>query len=85
MGGVELLARYDYADLTDAFSTASTAAGRLISQDAGKYEGWTIGANYYPTGYARVQANYTNADISNPGVGRDVKVNQFQMRVQLDF
>jgi phosphate-selective porin OprO/OprP len=85
MGGVELLVRYDYADLTEAFSSASTATGRTISQDAGKYEGWTIGANYYPTGYARLQANYTNADINNPGIGRDVKVNQFQMRVQLDF
>lgn len=85
MGGVELLARYDYADLTDAYSTAATAAARTISQDAGKYKGWTLGANYYLTSYARLQANYTNADINNPGPGRDVKINQFQLRAQLDF
>jgi phosphate-selective porin OprO/OprP len=85
LGGVELLARYDYADLTDAYKTATTAAGRTLSQDAGKYQGWTLGANYYPTAYVRLQANYTNADINNPGPGRDVKINQFQMRAQLDF
>ncbi|HEX5380270.1 MAG TPA: porin [Phenylobacterium sp.] len=85
MGGVELLARYDYADLTDAYKSAATAAGRTLSQDAGKYQGWTLGANYYPTSYVRLQANYTNADINNPGPGRDVKINQFQMRAQLDF
>lgn len=84
-GGVELLARYDYADLTDAYKSASTAAGRTLSQDAGKYTGWTLGANYYPTSYVRLQANYTKADIDNPGPGRDVKINQFQMRAQLDF
>ena len=85
LGGVELLARYDYADLTDAYKTATTAAGRTLSQDAGKYEGWTLGANYYPTAYVRLQANYTSAEIDNPGPGRDVKVNQFQMRAQIDF
>jgi phosphate-selective porin OprO/OprP len=85
MGGVELAVRYDYADLTEAYSTAATAAGRTLSQDAGKYTGWTLGANYYPTAYVRLQANYTDADIDNPGPGRDVKINQFQLRAQLDF
>ena len=82
---MELLARYDYADLSDAYDTAATAAGRTLSQDAGKYKGVTVGANYYPTAYVRLQANYTNADIDNPGPGRDVKVKQFQVRAQLDF
>jgi phosphate-selective porin OprO/OprP len=85
LGGVELLARYDYADLTDAYKSASTAASRTLTQDAGKYTGWTLGANYYPTSYVRLQANYTNAEINNPGPGRDVKINQFQMRAQIDF
>jgi phosphate-selective porin OprO/OprP len=85
LGGVELLARYDYADLTDAYKKSTTVAGRTLTQDAGKYEGWTLGANYYPTAYVRLQANYTSADIDNPGPGRDVKINQFQMRAQLDF
>ena len=85
LGGVELLVRYDYADLTDAYKSASTAASRTLTQDAGKYTGWTLGANYYPTSYARLQANYTNAEINNPGPGRDIKINQFQMRAQIDF
>ena len=84
-GGVELAVRYDYADLTDAYTTAATAAGRTLSQDAGKYKAWTFGANYYPTGYARLMANYTRSKINNPGPGRDVDVNTFQMRAQLDF
>ncbi|WP_421933215.1 OprO/OprP family phosphate-selective porin [Phenylobacterium sp.] len=85
MGGVELALRYDYADLTDAYSSAATTAGRTLSQDAGKYKAWTLGANYYPTGYARLQANYTRSKIDNPGAGRDVDVDTFQMRAQLDF
>ena len=84
-GGVELALRYDYADLTEAYTTATTAAGRTLSQDAGKYKAWTLGANYYPTGYARLQANYTRSKIDNPGAGRDVDVDTFQMRAQLDF
>ena len=84
-GGLELLARYDYGDLTEAYKGAATAAGRTLSQDAGKYKGLTLGANYYPTAYVRLQANYTRADINNPGPGRDVKINQFQMRAQVDF
>jgi phosphate-selective porin OprO/OprP len=85
LGGFELLARYDYADLTEAYSTASTAAGRTLSQDAGKYKGVTLGVNYYPTSYARLQANYTSAEVDNPGPGRDVDITQFQMRAQIDF
>jgi phosphate-selective porin OprO/OprP len=85
MGGVELLARYDYADLTDAYTTASTAVGKTLSQDAGKYKGFTLGANYYPTSFVRLQANYTDADIDNPAAGRDIKIKQFQLRAQLDF
>jgi phosphate-selective porin OprO/OprP len=84
-GGVELLARYDYADLTDAYDTAATAAGRTLSQDAGKYEGVTLGANYYPTAYVRLQANYTRAKVDNPALGRDIDLDQFQLRAQLDF
>lgn len=84
-GGVELLARYDYADLTDAYDTAATAAGRTLSQDAGKYKGVTLGANYYPTSYVRLQANYTRAKIDNPALGRDIDLDQFQLRAQLDF
>jgi phosphate-selective porin OprO/OprP len=51
--------RYDYADLTDAYDTLD-ASSRPLSQDAGKYTAWTLGANYYLTGYVRFQANYTD-------------------------
>jgi phosphate-selective porin len=44
-----------------------------------------VGANYYPTGYARLMANYTHSKINNPGPGRDVKADTFQMRAQIDF
>ena len=85
LGGVELLARYDFADLTDVYSSASTAAGRTAAQDAGEYKAWTLGVNYYPTSYVRVQANYTDGEIDNPVAGRDVELKQFQLRAQLDF
>ena len=84
-GGVELALRYDYADLTDAYSTATTAASRTLSQDAGEYTAWTLGVNYYPTAYDRFPANYTKGENDNPGAGRDVAVDVFQMRAQLDF
>lgn len=84
-GGVELAVRYDYADLTDAYSSASTTASRTLSQDAGEYTAWTLGVNYYPTAYVRFQANYTKGENDNPGAGRDVDVDVFQMRAQLDF
>jgi phosphate-selective porin OprO/OprP len=84
-GGVELLARYDYADGSDVFSTSTTPAARTAAALAGEYEAWTIGANYYPFGYVRFQANYTQAKIDNPAVGQDFDIDQFQLRAQLDF
>jgi phosphate-selective porin OprO/OprP len=84
-GGVELALRYDYADLTEAYDTASTVASKGISADAGKYTAWTLGVNYYPTAYVRFQANYTDGSV-DPVValhGSDIK--QFQLRAQLDF
>jgi len=84
-GGVELGVRYDYADLTEAYETASTAASRTLSADAGKYTAWTLGANYYPTGYVRLMANFTHSKIEKPLAARDVKANTFQLRAQVDF
>ncbi|WP_165184289.1 OprO/OprP family phosphate-selective porin [Caulobacter soli] len=84
-GGVELALRYDYADLTEAYKTASTVASKALSADAGKYTAWTLGVNYYPTAYVRFQANYTDGSV-DPVValhGSDIK--QFQLRAQLDF
>lgn len=84
-GGVELAVRYDYADLTDAYETASTAASRTLSRDAGEYKAWTAGINYYPVPYVRFQANYTKSQNENPVVGRSADVDTLQFRAQLDF
>jgi phosphate-selective porin OprO/OprP len=84
-GGVELALRYDYADLTDAYKSASTAASKTLSQDAGKYTAWTLGVNYYPTAYVRFQANYTDGSVDPVVVGRGTDIKQFQLRAQLDF
>jgi phosphate-selective porin OprO/OprP len=78
-GGVELALRYDFADLTEANNGASA------TQDAGEYTAWTAGINYYPTGYVRVQANYTKSETDNPGSGRDLDADTLQFRAQLDF
>ncbi|MBO9557058.1 MAG: porin [Caulobacter sp.] len=84
-GGVELALRYDYADLTEAYSSASTAASKALSQDAGKYTAWTLGVNYYPTAYVRFMANYTDGSVDPVVATRGVDIKQFQLRAQLDF
>ncbi len=85
MGGVELGLRYDWADMTDVYNTAGNAAALTAARDSGEYTSWTAGINYYPVPYVRFQANYTKAQHDNPVVGRDVDVDQFQLRAQLDF
>ncbi|NEX92482.1 porin [Caulobacter sp. 17J65-9] len=92
-GAIELLARYDYADLTDAHNVAPAATpwtGTLAN--AGEYTGVTLGANYYPFPYVKFVANYTvgkndlpNKTITNGVAKNDVDVNVFQLRAQLDF
>jgi len=79
-GALELLLRYDWADISDA----RTSTGGLLSQ-AGEYTSWTAGATYYPFSYVRLMANYTQGQNDNPGIAQDVDVNVFQMRAQLDF
>jgi len=78
-GGLELAARYDWADLSEARNGASA------TQDAGEYSAWTLGVNYYPHAYVRLQANYTKSETDNPAAGRDVNVDTLQFRAQLDF
>jgi phosphate-selective porin OprO/OprP len=81
-GGVELAVRYDMADTTDAYKTLRV---KPATSQAGKYTGWTVGMNYYPTSYVRFQANYTDGKADNYGVNQDFDIKQFQLRAQLDF
>jgi phosphate-selective porin OprO/OprP len=81
-GGVELAVRYDMADTTEAYKTLRV---KPATSQAGKYTGWTVGVNYYPTSYVRFQANYTDGKADNYGVNQDFDIKQFQLRAQLDF
>lgn len=80
-GGIELTARYDFADLTDIRGSTIASAPAF----AGEYKSWTVGANYYPTSYARVMLNYTQAESDNFLANNDVDQRVIQLRTQLDF
>lgn len=43
-GSLDLLVRYDFADLSDIRASASTPAGGLAARKAGDYRGLTLGA-----------------------------------------
>jgi phosphate-selective porin OprO/OprP len=79
-GGVELAARYDWADMSEARNV-----NPLSPAAAGEYTAWTLGANYYPHPYVRVMANYTKGQVDNQAVGADFDVDTLQFRAQLDF
>ncbi|KQY29553.1 porin [Caulobacter sp. Root487D2Y] len=81
-GGLELAVRYDFADLNDAYDTLKV---KPATSQAGEYTAWTLGANYYLTGYVRFQANYTDGKVDNIGLNQDYDVKQFQLRAQMDF
>jgi len=78
-GGVELAARYDYADLTELAGTVTGPA------QAGKYKSYTVGANYYPTSYVRLMVNYTHAESENVLLTNSYDQDILQFRTQLDF
>lgn len=74
MGALELIARYDTADLTDV--TVATA---------GEYTAWTLGATWMPFPYVRFMTNYTKGQNDNKLAGADVDVDTLQFRAQFDF
>jgi phosphate-selective porin OprO/OprP len=82
-GGLELAVRYDFADLTDAYDTLRVKP--TAGSQSGEYTAWTLGANYYLTGYVRFQANYTSGKVDNFGPNQDYDLKQFQLRAQMDF
>jgi phosphate-selective porin OprO/OprP len=79
-GGIVLGLRYDYTDLSDAY-TSSKSATNL----AGKYNGVTAGITYYPISYVRFMINYTDGKFNNPVANSDIHLKQLQMRAQIDF
>jgi phosphate-selective porin OprO/OprP len=79
-GALEVLARFDWADLTDA-----KAANGIGLPNAGTYKGYTLAATWYPINYVHFMANFTHGIINNPGLVNDAKTNVFQVRAQLDW
>jgi phosphate-selective porin OprO/OprP len=78
IGAIQLNARYDYLDLTDAGWVGGTQKGYELSIS------WT------PTDYTRFIANYGRLDYSNAalpaeGGDRDYGVDAFGVRAQVDF
>jgi phosphate-selective porin OprO/OprP len=85
-GGVELLARVDYADLKELRGTSVTAPSA-----AGDFVAYTVGVNYFPTSYVKFTADYTHAKNDNTIAGNAASVfntydvDTFQFRTQIDF
>ena len=108
MGAFQVAGRLDYVDFSDmgrnnaALATQYGLANQQVPTagigTAGKWEGATVGLNWYPISYVRFMANYTYGVIDNrqfnvPAVANgvpvrsqnDAKVNLFQLRAQLDY
>ena len=84
-GGWVLGARYDFADLSEAYNGTPNQLVTGGTSLAGEYTAVTLGATYYPISYVRFMANYTDAKVNNPSRLSDVDIKQFQLRAQIDF
>jgi phosphate-selective porin OprO/OprP len=85
LGSLDLLLRYEFADLTDVRSTASTPAGLLAARRAGDYRGLTLGAVWRLEPGYRIVANLSEARIDQAPPQADVTIRQFQIRAQYSF
>ena len=85
LGSLDLLLRYEFADLTDVRSTASTPAGLLAARRAGDYRGVTLGAVWRLEPGYRIVANLSEARIDQAPPQADVTIRQFQIRAQYSF
>jgi phosphate-selective porin OprO/OprP len=79
-GSLELLARYDFADFSDALAPGGA---RLVN--GGTYDAFTLGLTWQPINYVRVMANYTRGEVDNVGLGADADIDVFQVRTQIDW
>lgn len=85
LGSLDLVARYDFADLTDVRDSATTEAGRLAARRAGDYRGVTLGAVWRPEPGYRLVLNLSEARVDHAPPQADVKIRLFQLRAQYEF
>ena len=85
LGSLDLLARYDFADLTDVRDSALTDAGRFSARRAGDYRGLTLGAVWRPEPGFRVVLNLSEARVEYARPQPDVRIRLLQLRAQYDF
>lgn len=85
LGSLDLLARYDFADLTDVRDSAATPAGVQAARRAGDYRGATLGAVWRPEPGYRVVLNVSEAWVDYAQPQADVEIRQFQLRAQYEF
>jgi phosphate-selective porin OprO/OprP len=85
LGSLDLVARYDFADLSDVQSSAASPAGRLAARRAGEYLGLTLGVVWRPEPGYRVLVNFGEAQINQASPSADVTIRQLQIRAQFEF
>ena len=85
LGSLDLLARYDLADLTDVRDSALTDAGRFSARRAGDYRGLTLGAVWRPEPGFRVVFNLSDARVDYARPQPDVRIRLLQLRAQSEF
>lgn len=99
VGGVQLVGRVDYLDLTDRVLVATTSSGGALNVlNGGKQIGYQAGLNYWPIDYVRLTADYTRAEVTGgpfaaaadptstrPAYDRKYGTDVFMLRAQIDF
>ena len=96
MGGLQLVGRVDYIDLTQ--QVGNTAPGSFGLINGGKQVGYLAALNYWPIDYVRFSAEYARAQIeggpfaaivlpASPDAipNRSYGTNTFALRAQVDF
>lgn len=85
LGSLDLVARYEVADLTDVRDSASSPAGELAARQAGDYRGLTLGAVWRPEPGYRLLLNLSEARIDRAAPVPDATIRQLQIRAQYEF